>query len=88
MNNTKIGKIANATFLNNFVLSKLTCLVTLFDRNLQVFKNSPKLTIFGIFHSKKKLERGSFTVFKNAVKKSHISKYLNVGAQKTITNNL
>ena len=28
-----------------FVLLKLTCLVTLFDRKLQVFKNSPKLTI-------------------------------------------
>ena len=27
----------------------LTCLVTLFDRKLQVFKNSPKWTIFGIF---------------------------------------
>ena len=32
-----------------FVLLKLTCLVTLFDCKLQVFKNSPKLTIFGIF---------------------------------------
>ena len=29
---------------------KLTCLVTLFDRKLQVFKNSPKWTIFGIFN--------------------------------------
>ena len=29
---------------------KLTCLVTLFDRKLQVFKNSPKLTNFGIFN--------------------------------------
>ena len=28
----------------------MTCLVTLFDRKLKVFKNSPKLTIFGIFH--------------------------------------
>ena len=26
------------------------CLVTLFDRKLQGFKNSPKLTIFGIFN--------------------------------------
>ena len=26
----------------------MTCLVTLFDRKLQVFKKSPKLTIFGI----------------------------------------
>ena len=29
---------------------KLICLVTLFDRKLQVFKNSPKWTIFGIFN--------------------------------------
>ena len=28
----------------------MTCLVTLFEHNVQVFKNSPKLTIFfGIF---------------------------------------
>ena len=33
-----------------FVLLKLTCLVTLFDPKLQVFKNSPKWTIFGIFN--------------------------------------
>ena len=33
-----------------FVLLKLTCLVTLFDCKLQVFKNSPKWTIFGIFN--------------------------------------
>ena len=33
-----------------FVLLKLTCLVTLFDRKLQIFKNSPKWTIFGIFN--------------------------------------
>ena len=33
-----------------FVLLILTCLVTLFDRKLQVFKNSPKLTILGIFN--------------------------------------
>ena len=32
------------------VLLKLTYLVTLFDRKLQVFKNSPKWTIFGIFN--------------------------------------
>ena len=42
-----------------FVLLKLTCLVTLFDRKLQVFKNSPKWTIFCHFpltfvHSKRK----------------------------------
>ena len=33
-----------------FVFLKVTCLVTLFDRKLQVFKKSPKLTIFGIFN--------------------------------------
>ena len=33
-----------------FVLLNLTCLVTLFDRKLQVFKNSPNWTIFGIFN--------------------------------------
>ena len=34
-------------FPPTFVLLKLTCLVTLFDRKIQVFKNSPKWTIFG-----------------------------------------
>ena len=33
-----------------FVLLKLTCLVTLFDRKLQVFKNSSNWTILGIFN--------------------------------------
>ena len=33
-----------------FVLLKLTCLLTLFDRKLQIFKNSPKFTIFGLFN--------------------------------------
>ena len=33
-----------------FVLLKVTCLVTLFDRKLQVFKKSPKWIIFGIFN--------------------------------------
>ena len=32
-----------------YTLLKVTCLVTLFDRKLQIFKNSPKWTIFGIF---------------------------------------
>ena len=32
-----------------FVLLKLTCLVTLFDRKLQVFKNSPKMHHFWHF---------------------------------------
>ena len=33
-----------------FVLLKYTCLETLYDRKLQVFKNLLKLTIFGIFN--------------------------------------
>ena len=33
-----------------FVLLKLICLVTLFDRTLHVFKNSPKWTIFDILN--------------------------------------
>ena len=33
-----------------FDLLKLTCLVTLFDCKLQIFKNSSKWTIFGIFN--------------------------------------
>ena len=33
-----------------FFLLKVTCLVSLFERKLQVFKNSPKCTIFGIFN--------------------------------------
>ena len=39
-------------FLPIFVLLSLTvtCLVTLFDHKFQVFKNSPKWTIFGIFN--------------------------------------
>ena len=36
-------------FSINIVLLKLTCLVTLFDRKLQVFKNSLKWTFFDIF---------------------------------------
>ena len=36
-------------FFTFLVLLKMTFLVTLFDRKLQVFKNSPKLTIFCIF---------------------------------------
>ena len=41
--------IWNWHFSPIFVLLKLNILVTLFDRKLQVFKNSPKWTIFGIF---------------------------------------
>ena len=43
-------KITQNVAVPIFVLLKLTCLVTLFDRKLQVFKNSPKWTIFGIFN--------------------------------------
>ena len=41
-------RICVLQFLNfpPFFQLKLTCLVTLFDRKLQVFKNSPKLAIF------------------------------------------
>ena len=44
------SNIAFRHFPPIFVLSKLTCLVTLFDRKLLVLKNSPKWTIFGIFN--------------------------------------
>ena len=33
-----------------FIRLKVTCLVTLFDHKLQVFKNSPKWTFFDIFN--------------------------------------
>ena len=33
-----------------FVLLKVTCLAIVFDRKLQIFKNSPKWTIIGIFN--------------------------------------
>ena len=36
-------------FPSIFVLLKLACLVPLVDGKIQVFKNSPKLAIFGIF---------------------------------------
>ena len=37
-------------FFTNFCLLKVTCLVTLFDRKINVFKNSSKLVIFGHFN--------------------------------------
>ena len=37
-------------FLPSFVRLKVTCHVTLFDRKLQVFKHSPKWTVFGIYN--------------------------------------
>ena len=40
-----VWKLLNMSHLNLW-----TCLVTLFDCKLQVFKNSPKWTIFGIFN--------------------------------------
>ena len=39
-----------AIFFTYFCTIKLTCLVTLFDRMIHAFKNSPKLIIFGIFN--------------------------------------
>ena len=59
-NNTVFEKFTNMSHLSFSILSfstnfcpikiKLTCLVTLFDRKFQVFKNSPKWTIFVIFN--------------------------------------
>ena len=46
----KSTKMSHLHFPPIFVLLKLTCLVTLFDRKLQVFKNSPKWIIFVIFN--------------------------------------
>ena len=37
-------------FSTNFCHIKITCLVTMFDCKLQVFKYSPKWIIFGIFN--------------------------------------
>ena len=37
-------------FLPIFVELKLTCLVTLFDRKLHLFKKVAKFSIFGIFN--------------------------------------
>ena len=36
-------------FPSIFILLKVICRVTLFDRKLQVYTKSPKLTIFGLF---------------------------------------
>ena len=56
-NGKKLKKISKKCFIWIFqfwhfpsilVLLELTCLVTLFDRKLQVFKNFPKCTIFGL----------------------------------------
>ena len=46
---TQKCRIRILSFSTIFVLLKVTCLVTLFDRKHQVFKNSPRLTFFGIF---------------------------------------
>ena len=57
-----------------FVLLNLTCLVTMFDCKLQVFKNSPKLTIFDILmnfcplkiHSQRRIRLFS-VIFKHCI---------------------
>ena len=41
----------------NFCPTKVAYLVTLFDRKLQIFKNSPKLTIFWVFLINSKCKR-------------------------------
>ena len=54
-----------AVSTNFWFFLKVACLVTLFDRKLQVSKNSPKLTILGIFnfvHSKGKKSRSHFNL--------------------------
>ena len=51
-----------------FVLLKLTCLVTLFDRKLQVFKNSPKLAIFAIFNERLSTQNVNVAPFARNVK--------------------
>ena len=51
-----VWKLLKMSHMNFSILSfppflgKLTCLVTLFDRKLTVFKKSPKWIIFGIFN--------------------------------------
>ena len=42
----KMPHLNFGSFHHYFVLLKLTCLVTLFDRKLQLFKNSPKMNLF------------------------------------------
>ena len=58
-NGKKLKKISKKCFIWIFqfwhfpsilVLLELTCLVTLFDRKLQVFKNSPNWVFYGIFN--------------------------------------
>ena len=69
-NITEGEKIRHSLFIYGsfhqfLVLFKNDCLVTLFDRKLQVSKNSPKLTILGIFnfvHSKGKKYRSQFNL--------------------------
>ena len=46
-----------------FVLLKLTCLVTLLDRNHQFFKEAPKWTIFGTFNELLSTENVNVTRF-------------------------
>ena len=50
-------------FLPIFVLLKLTCLVKLCDRKLQVFKNSPKWTIFGLVDRRLSTQNGNVARF-------------------------
>ena len=46
----------------------MTCLVTLFDRKLQGFKNSPKCTIFGIFNELLSIQNVNVARFARNVK--------------------
>ena len=72
-----------------FVLLKLTCLVTLFDRKLQVFKNSPNWTVlaFWINLCPLKMQMRLFMWFLNTVFLLHLfefSRVLNVKDRLTI----
>ena len=51
-----------------FVQSKVTPLVTLFDRKLQIFKNSPKWPLFGIFNQLLSTQNGNIARFARNVK--------------------
>ena len=46
----KLLKVSHLNFYFWHFPPNLSCLVTLFDRKLQIFKNSPKWTILGIFN--------------------------------------
>ena len=61
-----VWKLLKMSHLNYQILAfstKVTCLVTLFDRKLQIFKNSPKWTTFGIFNLLLSIQNASIARF-------------------------